>query len=294
MATLAELTAANAKKLSDQKWTDYASSTQDRYRSNLSTSPLALNVAGLEKPFVQTLQSTLETPGLKPAAIERRIAGEMDRFGEAERDAGLNLKTAAAAMGFGRSGSLAGGMQRMQSDFAGQRGKARQGILNDADLLASQEKMGALNIASRPVLQERAFAQEQALKNATGGQDRFAGLPGMPSSSGQGLGILSQGSPDPGRGGRGNSLGGGPRIIGGGTGITSSDKKGPGITHYTGSTPYGEGTFKNGVPYTPYSKATGQGGALPFGGMSPNPANYNKKKPFAVPSAGNAWGMMDF
>lgn len=288
MATLAELTAANAKKLSDQKWTDYASQTQDRYRSNLSTSPLALNVAGLEKPFVSTLQQTLETPGLKPEAIERRIAGEMDRFGEAERDAGLNLKTAAAAMGFGKSGSLAGGMQRMQSDFAGQRGAARRGVYNDADQLASAEKMGALNIASRPVLQERAFAQEQALKNATGGSERFAGLPGMPSGGSGQISIASQGSPDPGRGGRGNSLGGGPRLIGGGTGITSSDRKGPGITHYTGSTPYGEGTFKNGVPYTPYQKGMAWGA----GGQSQNPAE--KKNAWAVPSAQNGWGMSDF
>ena len=246
-----------AKAKAAAMWSDYAKDVQSKYQSKVSTAPLATTLPGLTTPFVQTLQKTLETPGLGQAAIDRRIAGEMDRFSESERDAGLNLKTAAGAMGFGKSGSLAGGLQKMQSDYVGQRGAARQGIYNDADLLASGEKMGALNIASRPVLQERAFEQNQQLNKATGGGEGFnpyAGLPGMTSSNGQAFGIASQGTPDPGRGGRGNSLGGGPKIIGGGTGVRSSDPrmKGPGVTLYKDKTPYGVGTFLGNQPFKPF------------------------------------------
>lgn len=213
--------------------------------------PLASTIADLEKPFAESLASAITNPGLKDKEVESIINKGTDEISAGQEAASLQLGRQAAAAGAGKlSGSAAKANRLLVTDFAGQKANLARDVRSNAAQSREQLRLGALDIASRPVLQEdqQAYAQQHDPRLTAAGYEAGAGfgIPGLPSG-GSGQITLGNGPSGQyfGRGGA-SQLGGRLQVIGGGSGIQSSTQKGPGITHFTGKTPYGAGTFKNG------------------------------------------------
>lgn len=215
--------------------------------------PLASTIAELEKPFAASLGQAISSPGLKDKEVESIINKGTDEISAGQEAAALALGQEFGASGAGRvSGSAAKAARLLNTDVLGQKANLARDVRTDAATNREQLRLGALEIASRPILQDDAqkFSLQQqhdprltaAGYEAGGG---FTGLKGLPSGGSGQISIQSSGGMVDGPPVR-QSLGGGPRVIGGGSGIQSSSQKGPGITHFTGKTPYGPGTFKNG------------------------------------------------
>lgn len=184
--------------------------------------PLASTIAELEKPFAASLGSAISSPGLKDQEVESIINKGTDEISAAQEAAALNLGQEFGAAGAGRvSGSAAKAGRLLATDFAGQKANLARDVRTDAATNREQLRLGALEIASRPILQDDAqkFSLQQdadRLKGAGYEAGSGFGIKGLPSGGSGGLSIQapSGGGQFFGRGGA-SQLGGKIQMAGG-------------------------------------------------------------------------------
>ncbi|MCZ7644337.1 MAG: hypothetical protein M5U26_03495 [Planctomycetota bacterium] len=117
--------------------------------------------SAFEQKYTAGLEELLNTPGLSADEINSRVSQSRDNLGESERDAGMNLRQSAAAMGFGRSGDLLKGQRTLAGQYAGLRADAERKIRTDAANTNLDAKYKALGLAGQEVASQRAQASAQ-------------------------------------------------------------------------------------------------------------------------------------
>lgn len=147
----------------------------------------------LENRFQSALLQSLDNPGLDENTIQGMVSKGIEGIAESERDAGMNLRQYAAAMGFADSGSAAGGAQQLASDFSGQKANFDRDTRLDAAKFNAQNRMQSLGLLGDLVARNKAEAaanQERILRGAAANKAHYESSQSAP---GMGFGFSTAG-----------------------------------------------------------------------------------------------------
>lgn len=126
--------------------------------------------AGLQDAFTNALLGQINQKPLPDRSPEGRINNALGGLAENEAGAAAALQRNAAASGFGTGGGIQGGLQSLYQGFAGQKADTAQGIRNDMESMATQDRLAeeqrqlqALGIASQRITNQDQLALQQQI-----------------------------------------------------------------------------------------------------------------------------------
>lgn len=138
--------------------------------------------AGLQDAFTNALLGQINQKPLPDRNPEGMINNALGGLAENEAGAAAALQRNAAASGFGTGGGIQGGLQSLYQGFAGQKADTAQGIRNDMESLANQDRLAeeqrqlqALGIASQRITNQDQLALQQQIAQQAH-LDRIAAL----------------------------------------------------------------------------------------------------------------------